>query len=483
MGEVKHLFDPGDRMNPGKVVRPRRVDQDLRLGARWRPEPQATHFAYPDDDHDFTRAVLRCVGIGNCRTHQGGVMCPSYRATGEEEHSTRGRARLLFEMIGGHQDSPVTDGWRSTEVRDALDLCLACKGCKSDCPVGVDMATYKAEFLAHHYQGRPRPPAHYALGWLPLWARLARGAPGLANAALHAPGLAGIGKRLAGVDPGREAPLFAARTLQEWWRETGRDAPDPADPRTVLLWPDTFTNHFHPHIGQAAVRVLEDAGFQVALPDTTVCCGLTWISTGQLPTAKRVLRRTLTTLTPALRTSTPVVVLEPSCAAVFRSDLPELLYGDEDAHRLADQTYTLGDLLAAKAPDWKPAGIGGSAVVQQHCHQHAVLGYTHERELLTGAGLDAEVLDAGCCGLAGNFGFEKGHYDVSVACAEDKLMPALRDADPGALVLADGFSCRTQIRGLAPDRRPMHVAQVLAGAVQEASGGVGVTGAAEVVDE
>jgi FAD/FMN-containing dehydrogenase/Fe-S oxidoreductase len=463
MGEVKHLFDPGDRMNPGKVVRPRRVDQDLRLGARWRPEPQATHFAYPDDDHDFTRAVLRCVGIGNCRTHQGGVMCPSYRATGEEEHSTRGRARLLFEMIGGHQDSPVTDGWRSTEVRDALDLCLACKGCKSDCPVGVDMATYKAEFLAHHYQGRPRPPAHYALGWLPLWARLARGAPGLANAALHAPGLAGIGKRLAGVDPGREAPLFAARTLQEWWRETGRDAPDPADPRTVLLWPDTFTNHFHPHIGQAAVRVLEDAGFQVALPDTTVCCGLTWISTGQLAIAKRILRRTTAQLRPWLEAGTPIVALEPSCAAVFRSDAAELLPADRDLRRLAGQLRTLAEQLVQHAADgWGPPRLGRSATVQTHCHQHAVLGFDADQELMRRAGLDADVLDVGCCGLAGNFGFENGHHDLSMTIAELGLLPAVRATPPGAFVIADGFSCRTQIDQAGTGRQALHLAEALA---------------------
>jgi Fe-S oxidoreductase len=238
----------------------------------------------------------------------------------------------------------------------------------------------------------------------------------------------------------------------------------------VVLWPDTFVNNFEPEVGQAAVAVLESAGFEVEVPSRTVCCGLTWISTGQLRIAKRALRRTLTVLSPALRTSTPVVVLEPSCAAVFRSDLPELLYGDEDAHRLAKQTYTLGELLARRAPDWDPPQITARAVVQQHCHQHAVLdAYTHEQQLLTDAGVDAELLDAGCCGLAGNFGFERGHYDVSVACAEDKLLPALRNADPDALVVADGFSCRTQIRELATDRRPMHVAQVLAASLTRLS--------------
>lgn len=297
-GQVKALFDPDNRMNPGKVVDPYRVDENLRLGPLWRPNSHDTHFSYPYDDHSFGRAVLRCVGIGNCRTHEGGVMCPSYRATGEEEHSTRGRARLLFEMLDGHADSAVTDGWRSTEVRDALDLCLACKGCKSDCPVGVDMATYKAEFLSHHYEGRLRPAAHYSMGWLPVWARLSRIAPRLVNAALGAPGIAGLGKRLAGVAEERDAPVFAEESFVQWWQARGNPDPDPADSRTVLLWPDTFSTYFHPNVAKSAVRVLEDAGFNVAVPTRAVCCGLTWISTGQLSTAERVLRRTLDVLRP-----------------------------------------------------------------------------------------------------------------------------------------------------------------------------------------
>lgn len=242
-----------------------------------------------DAHGSFKEAVLRCVGIGNCRTHSGGVMCPSYRATGEEEHSTRGRSRLLFEMLGGHADSPVTDGWRPTEVHDALDLCLACKGCKSDCPTGVDMATCKAEFLAHHYAHRPRPAAHYSMGWLPLWARLSRLAPRLTNALAHAPYVAGLGKRLAGVAPEREAPAFAEESFLQWWSARGLPEADPADEKTVVLWPDTFSTYFHPAVAKSAVRVLESAGFHVAVPTRAVCCGLTWISTGQLTTARRVL--------------------------------------------------------------------------------------------------------------------------------------------------------------------------------------------------
>ncbi|WP_225847149.1 FAD-binding and (Fe-S)-binding domain-containing protein [Streptomyces sp. HPF1205] len=462
-GELKELFDPADRMNPGKVVAPHRTDQDLRLGADFRPrDDRDARFGYPEDDHSFNRAVMRCVGIGNCRSHEGGVMCPSFRATGEEEHSTRGRARLLFEMIGGHTDSPITDGWRSTEVRDALDLCLACKGCKSDCPVGVDMATYKAEFLSHHYEGRLRPAAHYALGWLPLWARAASMAPGAANTVLRAPGVSRLGKRLAGVAD-RDAPLFAEESFLRWWHSRGTPEPDPADPRAVVLWPDTFSTYFHPSVARSAVRVLEDAGFHVAVPTRPVCCGLTWISTGQLGVAERVLRRTARTLRPWIEAGTRIVGLEPSCTAVFRADAPELMPDDEDFERLAGQFHTLSELLLRHAPDdWRPPRLTRAATVQTHCHQHAVTKFDADRELMRRAGLDADVLDEGCCGLAGNFGFERGHRELSMAVGELGVLPAVRRAAPSALVIADGFSCRTQIEQGGTDRRALHLAEVLA---------------------
>ncbi|MFE3637515.1 FAD-binding and (Fe-S)-binding domain-containing protein [Streptomyces sp. NPDC059168] len=462
-GEVKALLDPDDRMNPGKVVAPRGADEDLRLGPLWRPRAHATWFGYPQDDGSFNRAVMRCVGIGNCRSHEGGVMCPSYRATGEEEHSTRGRARLLFEMLGGHADSPITAGWRSAEVKDALDLCLACKGCKSDCPVGVDMATYKAEFLSHHYAGRLRPAAHYSMGWLPVWARFSRLSPRWFSAALRAPGVAAIGKRLAGVAGERDAPAFAEESFVQWWASRGLAPPDPADPRTVVLWPDTFSNTFHPAVAVSAVRVLEDAGFRVAVPTPTVCCGLTWISTGQLATARRVLHRTLEALRPFIEAGTPVVGLEPSCTAVFRADAPELLPDDEDIRRLARQFRTFSEFLLDKAPDdWRPPCLARTATVQTHCHQHAVMGYDADRELMRRAGIDADVLDAGCCGLAGNFGFERGHHDVSMTIAEQGVLPAVRKTAPGSLVIADGFSCRTQIEQAGTGRRAMHLAEALA---------------------
>ncbi len=473
-GELKALFDPRNRMNPGKVVAPYAVDENLRLGGQWRPQVHhETHFQYPEDGHSFDRAVLRCVGVGQCRRPEpgSGVMCPSYQVTREEEHSTRGRARLLFEMLGGH-DTPVTDGWRSTEVRDALDLCLACKGCKSDCPVNVDMATYKAEFLSHHYAGRLRPMAHYSLGWLPVLARIAKLAPRTVNAMLHAPVIADIGKRLAGVAREREAPAFAPETVQDWWRRTRADQqPDPADPRTVLLWPDTFTNAFHPHIGQAAVRVLESAGFRVAMPTEPVCCGLTWISTGQLGVAKKVLERTYEQLRPWIDASALIVGLEPSCTAVFRADAHELMPANEDANRVRQRFVTLAEALLHHAPQpWRPPQLGRRAIAQRHCHHHAIMGFQTDTLALRRAGIDVEVLDSGCCGLAGNFGFERGHYDVSMACAEQALLPAVRDADLDTLVLADGFSCRTQIEQGRTGRRAMHLAEVLQLAIEDAPG-------------
>jgi FAD/FMN-containing dehydrogenase/Fe-S oxidoreductase len=466
-GQLKAIFDPDDRMNPGKVVAPARLDQHLRLGGDWTPHYDGTlHFAYPEDGGSFVGAASRCVGVGKCRQHAqdgGSVMCPSYRVTMEEEHATRGRARLLFEMLRGHPDSPIKDGWRSRAVRDALDLCLACKGCKTDCPVNVDMATYKAEFLAHHYEGRLRPRAHYALGWLPVAAAaVTRGRlAGAVNALASAPVLPRLATAAAGLAP-REIPLFAGETLQQWWRRRGGARPGTRG--VVLLWPDTFTNSFHPHIGRAAVSVLEAAGWTVDIPTEPICCGLTWISTGQLVTAKKALRRTVDRLADHLHAGGLVLGLEPSCTAVFRSDAAELLPEDEDVKRLKNQTVTLAELLADHTPGWEPPDLQGvRAAVQVHCHHHAVLDdWAADERLLQGAGAEVDRLDSGCCGLAGNFGFEKGHLDVSAACAESGLLPALRAADPDVVVLADGFSCRTQVHELdSGGREAVHLAELL----------------------
>ncbi|MDF3300482.1 FAD-binding and (Fe-S)-binding domain-containing protein [Streptomyces tropicalis] len=486
---AKAVWDPDDLLNPGTLVRPAPLDSGLRFDVLPR-RPVDVAFAYPADGGDFTAAVRRCVGVAKCRTARpsgADVMCPSFRATGEDEHSTRGRARLLHEMLAGDL---VTGGWQSTEVRDALDLCLSCKGCRSDCPVGVDMATYKAEFLHHHYAGRRRPAAHYTMGRLPQWLRWiarTRTAPLLnALAALRAP--AALAGRLGGFAPGRDLPRLAARPFSRWWRDRRPAADGPGD--LVVLWPDTFTEHLSPSVGRAAVRVLEAAGLRVALPPTLrlprpaagrsalldpvavlrgrgrVCCGLTYVSTGQLDRARAVLRRTLYLMEPVLDTDAPVVVLEPSCAAALRTDLPELLPGDPRARRLADRVLTFAETLERHAPSWRPPRLDRPVAGQTHCHQHAVLGDAAERRLRAAAGLTGE-LSGGCCGLAGDFGFTRGHEEVSKACAEEQLLPSVRDAPPEAVVLADGFSCRTQLEQLA-GVRGRHLAEVLADALDGA---------------
>jgi Fe-S oxidoreductase len=383
-------------------------------------------------------------------------MCPSYLATRDEKDSTRGRSRVLQELANGS----LVKGFRSAEVAEALDLCLSCKGCASDCPAGVDMATYKAEVLHQRYRRRLRPVAHYSLGWLPRWARLAARAPGLANAALghgalgHGP-LAGLARRLGGIDPRRRLPSFAPHTFRDWFARHPVAAGTP-----VLLWVDTFTDHFTPEVGQAAVRVLEAAGYSVQVTGQPVCCGLTWISTGQLDGARRQLRRSLQALDPALRLGIPIVGLEPSCTAVLRGEIAELLPEDPRALQARAATRTLAELLTT-TQNWSPPDLTGvHAVAQPHCHQHAVMGWQADAALLARAGAEVHAV-GGCCGLAGNFGVERGHYDVSVAVAQTALLPAVRNAAPGTVVLADGFSCRTQLDQLG-HVSSTHLAQLLA---------------------
>ena len=448
----KAIWDPADRMNPGMVVRPYRIDENLRFVPLL---PTNTAFTYPHDNGDFAQAARRCVGVAKCRNHSGAVMCPSFQVTGEEKHSTRGRARLLYEMLAGEV---ITDGWRSVEVRDALDLCLSCKGCASDCPVNVDMATYKAEFLHHHYRRRVRPASHYSMGWLPLWLRLASRTPRLANAAMRSPRFSALLKRVGGIAPERSLPAVAREPLTRWLRPTGSGRP-------VLLWPDTFTNFFSPSVGIAAVRVLRAAGFDPVLPKGSVCCGLTWVSTGQLSVARRVMRRSLRVLAPQLAAGTPIVGLEPSCLSALRGDVPDLT-GDPRASLLAKNSFTLAGFLATHAPQWTPPTVSGAAIAQVHCHQHATLGFTEELSLLAKAGVDTTRLPAGCCGLAGNFGFEREHYEVSQALAEQTLLPAVRAATNDTQVIADGFSCRTQVAH-GSDRQAVHLAEVLAAALPE----------------
>ncbi|KIF04034.1 dimethylmenaquinone methyltransferase [Streptomyces sp. RSD-27] len=460
-GAVKDVWDPAGGMNPGVLVRPARLDDNLR-------------FAVLPPSAPLAQEVARCVGVAKCRSKEtggAGVMCPSYRATGEERHSTRGRARLLHEMLAGEV---VRDGWRSAEVAEALDLCLGCKGCLSDCPVGVDMAAYKSEFLYRHWKGRPRPLSHYLLGGLPTWLRLiaALRAARLVNAAgrlLRVPGLARE-RRLPKLAPAPFTRLRPPRGPAQTETPAPPDPPaaPPGEGRVgagavgvrVTLWPDTFTDHLSPDTARAALRVLAAAGLPVTVPAGRVCCALTYVSTGRLTRARKVLRRTLDALGEA---EGPVLVLEPSCAAALRGDLPALLPDDPRAHRLAAAVRTLAETLEEHAPHWTPPRLDRPVAGQTHCHQHAVLGDAADRRLRDRAGLTGE-LSGGCCGLAGNFGFEPGHHAVSVACAEEQLLPSLRAAAPGTAVLADGFSCRTQIAQLS-GHRARHLAELLAEAL------------------
>ncbi|MFJ6011211.1 FAD-binding and (Fe-S)-binding domain-containing protein [Streptomyces sp. NPDC092952] len=464
----KDVWDPDGGMNPGVLARPDRLDEHLRFAVLPK-HPVDVAFGYPHDGGDFSAAVRRCVGVAACRTAVPtagpGVMCPSFRVTGEEAHSTRGRARLLHEMLAGEV---ITGGWRSTEVRDALDLCLSCKGCRHDCPVGVDMATYKAEFLHHHYRGRLRPAAHYAMGGLPRWLRLAAPFAPVLNALARVRPLAALAKRLAGIAPERTIPVLPRHPFTHGPARRGGGRPETvSDERTATLWPDTFTTHLSPEVGRAAVEVLEAAGRTVLLPGggRGLCCGLTYVSTGRLDRARAVMRRTLDRMGPTL--GEPLVVLEPSCAATLRTDLPELLPDDPRAAELAASVRTLAQYLEEYAPDWRPPRLDRPVAGQTHCHQHAVLGDAAERRLRERAGLTGE-LSGGCCGLAGNFGFERGHWDVSVACAEETLLPSVRAAEPGTALLADGFSCRTQLAQLG-GVRARHLAELLADALRQES--------------
>ncbi len=468
LGRFKALLDPENLLNPGIIVDPAPLDIDLRRPAAL-PIPRVRGFSFAHDDGDFTRAVHRCVGVGKCRADVGGFMCPSYQATRQENDVTRGRARTLQEMANG---TLITGGWRSPEVHEALDLCLSCKACSRDCPAGVDMAQYKSEVLYRSYRGRIRPISHYVLGWLPRWARLAGIAPRMINRITSFRSLTRIGLRLGGMDPRRSVPAFADRPFHRSETAARRRTPVEAIPQEtmlapVVLWTDSFSDAFTPSGVSAAIEVLEAAGYQVLLPTRDVCCGLTWISTGQLDGARRRLKDLLAVLAPYAEAGIPIVGVEPSCTAVLRSDLPELLPEDPRAELLASSTRTLAEALAT-APDWTAPDLSDvTAIVQPHCHQYSVMGFESDRALLENAGATLDVL-AGCCGLAGNFGMEEGHYETSVAVAEHALLPALREREEGTILLADGFSCRTQADQLA-DVKAMSLAELLASRIR--SGG------------
>jgi FAD/FMN-containing dehydrogenase/Fe-S oxidoreductase len=449
--EFKRIWDPANKMNPGDKVNPKKLDADLRFGPDFRPKPLETVFTYRESESDFRRAAIRCVGVGECRRHDTGTMCPSYRATREEKHSTRGRSRMFQEMLQG---SPVSGGWKSEEVLDALHLCLACKACKSECPVNVDMATYKAEFLYHHYQEKARPLVHYAIGMIPTWARLATAFPGAASIANMVAGLKPV-KTALGIHPDRTVPKFAGRTFRSSF------ADDAGPGRRVLLWADTFNDHFTPHVLEAAVQVLRRAGCQVHLANRDLCCGRPYYDFGMLDRARTHLRAMIDRLGPRIDDDTWIVGIEPSCVAVFKDELVNILPDDPVARQLSDHTMMLGDFLCAHT-DFRPAPTDRKILFHPHCHQHAVLGIDAAKKLLGGMSRDFESLDCGCCGMAGSFGYEADKYPVSRTIAEQRLLPRVREMGKNEILVANGFSCRTQLADLA-GYQAMTLAEVLAG--------------------
>jgi len=462
--EFKRIWDPHWKMNPGKVIDAYPIDANLRIGTSYSPPNPDTHFKYPEDNWTFARAALRCVGVGNCRKKDGQTMCPSYQVTLEEEHCTRGRARLLWEMLNGRE---LKDGWRSEAVKHSLDLCLSCKGCKGDCPVQVDMATYKAEFLSHYYQGRLRSRQAYAFGLIHNWSRLASLAPSLVNLFTQAPGLRAVAKLVAGMAPERRVPRFAPQSFKGWWRNRTRTSDRGS---RVLLFADTFNNYFHTEVARAAVEVLENAGFAVNVPMADLCCGRPLYDYGMLEQAKSRLAAILFHLRRDIQAGTPMVVLEPSCCAVFRDELMNLFPNNTQAKRLNEHTFTLAEFLRRYAPHYSPPRLNRRALIHGHCHQKALMGMESEQEVLRAMGVESEMPDLGCCGMAGSFGFEKGEkYQVSAKCGERALLPKVRQADDEKLIIADGFSCKTQI-AQGTDRRALHLAQVIQLALHQGPG-------------
>jgi FAD/FMN-containing dehydrogenase/Fe-S oxidoreductase len=450
--EFKSIWDPDWKMNPGKLIDAFPPTENLRLGADYKPEDPPTRFRFPDDNGSLAKAALRCIGVGECRKHDYGTMCPSYMATLEEEHSTRGRAHMFFEVLQGEV---LKDAWGNEDVKRSLDLCLSCKACKAECPANVDLATYRSEFLSHYYDTHRRPLEAYAFGMIDRWARLASAFPHLANAGARAPGLSALVRRALHLAPERELPRFATTTFRGWARR--REVP-PAGP-PVILWADTFNNYFHPEAAIAAYEVLGAAGFSVRVPTGHLCCGRPLYDFGMLDRAARYLRTVMDALGPEIDAGVPMVVLEPSCASVFRDELRNLFPDDPRAQRLRSQTFLLSELLTAQAPDFAPA-LARTVLLHGHCHQKAIMKMDHEVALLQKTGADVQMPDAGCCGMAGPFGFSAERIDVSKAIGERVLLPAVRQASGETLIVADGFSCQEQIAQLT-GRRAVHLAQAL----------------------
>jgi FAD/FMN-containing dehydrogenase/Fe-S oxidoreductase len=467
--EFKMLWDPANRMNPGKLIDAVRVydpAENLRHNPLQPHTTLTTHFAFARDGGSLEHATERCVGVGACRKTEGGVMCPSYRATGDEQHSTRGRARLLWEMLSGDLRS---EGFESHAVHEALDLCLSCKACKTECPVQVDMAQYKSEFLAQHYKNKPHPLHHYVFGFADKLAKWGSITPSLTNAILNGPLTSPLIKRIVGIAKERELPKLARKSFvtehdfsraKSGTNENGALAPA----GTVFLWPDTWNNYYHPQTLAAAESLLSDAGFNVQTPRGHICCGRPLYDFGLLDAAKNYLSNVLTQLTPEIDAGMPVIFLEPSCASVFKDELPELFPNDPRAEKLRENIWLLADWLAAKAPESVAGKLTGKRVlIHGHCHHKAVFGGPkNEISLLRAAGATVEPIETTCCGMAGPFGFEAEKYEVSKTIANLGLLGPINAAAQETLIVADGFSCREQIAQLG-HREAMHFAEALAG--------------------
>jgi Fe-S oxidoreductase len=463
--EFKSAWDPDNKMNPGKLVDAYLPTENLRLGADYKPWQPLTHFQFPADNGSLAKATVRCLGIGACRKLEGGTMCPSYLATLEEEHSTRGRAHMLFEMLQGEI---VTGGWQDEAVKKSLDLCLSCKACKTECPANVDLATWKAEFLSHYYEHTRRPLHAYAFGWIDRWARLASVAPGLANWAASAPGITSATRNMLGIARERKLPRFASQTFKSWAKRNRLPSPEAqATPRKdssycqVILWPDTFNNFFHPTTAQSAAKVLQHAGFSVVVPQQHLCCGRPLYDFGMLDRAKQYLRRVMEVLGPAIDSGLSIVVLEPSCASVFRDELSNLFPRDERAQRLQRQTFLLSEFLQRHAPEWEPPQLARKVLLHGHCHHKSLMKMNDEEAIMKRMGIDLSSPDTGCCGMAGPFGFEQEKYAISQRIAERVLLPAVRATTQDTLIVSDGFSCREQIEQ-ATGRTTLHLADLIA---------------------
>ena len=485
-GEFKAAWDPDNKLNPHKVVDAYLPTENLRLGADYKPLEPSTHFKFPDDDGSFAKATLRCIGLGACRKTDSGAMCPSYMATLEETHSTRGRAHMLFEMLQGEV---LRGGWEDERVKDALELCLSCKACKSECPANVDIATYKAEFLSHYYEKKRRPLNAYVFGLVELWARIGSLIPGIANFFSQTPGSRHLLQRVLGLAPQRQLPRLAPMSFRQWVR---RNRPSifgegmslqsaPHNGRQVVLWVDTFNNYFRPETCRAALEVLEATGFEVTCSRRPLCCGRPLYDFGMLEKAKNNLRQIMSALGPSIDVGLPIVILEPSCASVFRDELHSLFPSDERAGRLRKQTFLLSEFLQNHAPGYVPPPLSRKVILHGHCHHKALMKINDEESLLRKMGVDLQSLDSGCCGMAGPFGFQKDKFEISQTIGERVLLPAVRRAAPDTLVVADGFSCREQIVQGA-GRPAMHLAEILKMALERGNSSEQASRTPDLVD-